>query len=32
MLKCINEWQEKGIIKEGSRLNIDSEYEDIEDE
>lgn len=32
MLKCINEWQEKGFIKEASRLNIDSEYDDIEDE
>lgn len=32
MLKCLDDWATKGIIKEPTRLNIDSNYEDIEDE
>ena len=32
MLKSLNDWQEKGWLKEGSRLTMDSSFEDIEDE
>tara|TARA_B100000925_G_scaffold287207_1_gene266130 strand:- start:80 stop:1438 length:1359 start_codon:yes stop_codon:yes gene_type:complete len=32
MLKCIEQWQEKGYIKDNTRYNMDSAYEEIEDE
>ena len=32
MLKSLDDWANKGLIKEPTRLNIDSNYEDIEDE
>lgn len=32
MIKKINEWYEKGIIKNNSHFNIDSNYEEVEDE
>jgi hypothetical protein len=32
MLKSLDHWAQKGLIKEATRLNIDSNYEDIEDE
>ena len=32
MLKSLNDWQEKGWLKEGSRLTMESSFEDIEDE
>lgn len=32
MIKSLNDWQEKGIIKDASRFNNDSSYEEVEDE
>ena len=32
MLKCIEQWQEKGYIKDSARYNMDSAFEEIEDE
>lgn len=32
MLKALNDWQERGFLKDGSRFNNDSSFEDIEDE
>ena len=32
MIKSLNDWQEKGWIKDTSRYNMDSNYDDIEDE
>jgi len=32
MIKKIDEWYEKGFIKHNSHFNIDSAYEDVEDE
>ncbi len=32
MLKKIEEWQERGQIKNSSHFNSDSSYEEIEDE
>lgn len=32
MIKKINEWYEKGIIKTNTHFNIDSNYEEVEDE
>ena len=32
MLKKMDEWYEKGQMKQGSSLNMDSSYEEIEDE
>lgn len=32
MIKKINEWYEKGLIKTNAHFNIDSNYEEVEDE
>lgn len=32
MIKSLEQWQEKGLIKNYSNFNIDSSYEDVEDE
>merc|ERR1711871_1827952 len=32
MLKCIEQWQEKGYIKDSARYNMDTAFEEIEDE
>ena len=32
MIKCLEQWQEKGLIKNYSNFNIDSNYEEVEDE
>ena len=32
MIKSLNDWQEKGIIKDASRFNNDSSFEEVEDE
>lgn len=32
MIKKLDEWQEKGLLKHGNRYTMDSNYEEIEDE
>jgi hypothetical protein len=32
MIKKIEEWYEKGLIKNNPHFNIDSNYEEVEDE
>jgi hypothetical protein len=32
MIKKLEEWQEKGLLKHGTRFTMDSNYEEIEDE